>query len=436
MAATVGADRNRAVDLYRAIAMLAVAFGHWLVMVAYYDTSGAEVRLITGNALEFVAGFHLATWLFQVMPLFFLVGGFASAASLDSKAMGRSSTAGQKANWIAARLARLLPPVGVLAGFWLVAIAVGYATGTSAPVNAAAAAAAIPLWFLANYTADIVLAPHVLPRFRRSPRLTAGLGLGLFAGLEGLRLAAEAGLITGPIRHLPHINWILGWFLFQMAGFAWRDGLLPTGRRLVVWAAGLWAVAVMAVTVGPWPVSMVNFPGLGHSPTHPPTLGLLVFGAAQGATAIWLAPRVTAWLAADARAWTAVVGANGLAMTVYLWHMTAAVAVLAVFDQFALIGDDAPGTAGWWLAKIPFVIAAVGTMAVIVPRLGGIERAALLSPKADWAGSPWLLLAGAVVLSTALKAWTGGQITVVVPALVVVVTADRFLTRAVGAGSR
>ena len=104
-------DRNRAVDLYRAVAMLAVALGHWLVMVAYRE----DGELISGNALEFVPDFQLATWVFQVMPLFFVVGGFASAASLDSKGLGRQSTGAQRADWIAGRLARLLPPVAALA---------------------------------------------------------------------------------------------------------------------------------------------------------------------------------------------------------------------------------------------------------------------------------------------------------------------------------
>ena len=65
-----------------------------------------------------------------------------------------------------------------------------------------------------------------------------------------------------------------------MAGFAWRDGLLPTGRAMGAVAAGLWTAAVAAVTLGPWPTAMVHFPGLENSPTHPPTIALLLFGAA------------------------------------------------------------------------------------------------------------------------------------------------------------
>lgn len=51
LAANTKADRNRAVDFYRAVAMLAVAFGHWLALVAIQDADG---ELIGGNALSFV----------------------------------------------------------------------------------------------------------------------------------------------------------------------------------------------------------------------------------------------------------------------------------------------------------------------------------------------------------------------------------------------
>ncbi len=415
--------RNRAVDLYRAVAMLAVALGHWLVMVAYRDEAG---ELIGGNALEFVPGFHIATWVFQVMPLFFVVGGFASAASLDSKGLGRTTSAAGRATWISGRLARLLPPVAALAAVWLVALAAGYLTGMSALVNAGAIAAAIPLWFLANYVADVILAPHVLPLFRRSPGRVAAIGLGLFGLLELLRVSGALHDL-GPLHHLPHVNWILGWFLFQMAGFAWRDGLLPAGPTLVAWGTGFTAVLVALVSFGPWPVSMVNFPGLEHSPTHPPTIALLVFGAAQSSFALALAPTVTRFLERRARAWKAVVAANSMAMTIYLWHMTAGVVVLALFDLGGMLGSAAPGTGAWWLGKIPFVTAALIVLAMIVPRLSRIERRALLTRRPDWIGSPRTLITAAIVVSVALKGWTSGNMAVIVPSLILVVGFTKWL---------
>lgn len=418
MASATKASRNRAVDAYRALAMLAVAASHWIVMVAYRDNG----QLVSGNGLTFVEWFRPLTWMVQVMPLFFLVGGFASAASLDSRGMGLTSTPAERSTWIAGRLARLLPPVKALAVTWLVALVVGYAAGAFDLVVAAAYAAAVPLWFLANYTADVVLAPHFLPLFRRSPRLVAGISVGLFLGLEAVNV-----IWAHPIRN---VNWILGWFLFQVAGFAWKDGLLPTGRVLLGCAGGLWATAAALVAFGPWSVSMVNFEGVGLSPTHPPTLALLVFGAAQGATAIYCAPRLTRWLEHNPPVWKAVIGANSVAMTIYLWHMTAGVASLAILDFLGLLGTSAPATFGWWLAKVPFVLLAMIVMAVTVPPLARIERNALLAPKPDWAASPVLLLAGAALTSAGLKAWTSGQLVPLVAGLILVIVADRALVAA------
>ena len=58
--------------------------------------------------------------------------------------------------------------------------------------------------------------------------------------------------------------------------------------------------AVAAVTVGPYPVSMVHFPGLGElSPTHPPSPALLLFDGASSATALAAATPVRPWTPHD-----------------------------------------------------------------------------------------------------------------------------------------
>ena len=132
--------------------------------------------------------------------------------------------------------------------------------GVTGLASTALIGAAIPLWFLANYTIDTAIAPYLLPRFRSHRGLVASLLGGTFIALEVARFAGVAVL--------PELNWVLGWLIFQVVGFAWRDGVLPTGRTLVAAAAALWATAVALVAFGPWPVAMVNFPGVEHSPTH------------------------------------------------------------------------------------------------------------------------------------------------------------------------
>ncbi len=78
-------------------------------------------------------------------------------------------------------------------------------------------AAAIPLWFLANYTIDTALAPFTFRWFRRPPAA---------AGRRAPRVvrASVRWRASPASRTLPQINWVIGWLGFQVAGFAWQDG--------------------------------------------------------------------------------------------------------------------------------------------------------------------------------------------------------------------
>src|SRR5688572_2873934 len=313
LAATAAAhtppDRNRAVDLYRAAAMAVVALGHWLGMVAVRD----DGELVGGNLLDFSPEYGWITWIGQVMPLFFFVGGFASATSLRSA----ERKGVPPADWIATRLRRMVTPAAALAGFWVIALALSVPLGGFGIASIGAAGAAIPLWFLANYTIDTALAPFTFRWYRSRP-------LVLVTGLVTVFALAEAARFAG-IPYVPQINWVVGWLGFQIAGFAWQDGRLPTGRALFGLAATCWLLAIAAVQLGPWPAVMLHHGGLDHSPTHPPSTALLLFGFAYSLTAAALAPAVTRWLERSSRAWRITIAANVVAMSVYLWHMTAAV---------------------------------------------------------------------------------------------------------------
>ncbi len=407
MAAHTKADRNRAIDFYRVLAMMAVAFGHWLALVAVEDASG---ELQGGNALEFVPALGWASWLLQVMPLFFVVGGFSSAMSLDSHARKN----GRPQDWIAARLRRMMPPAIVLAATWLVILALGALAGQFAVAVVAAHAAAIPLWFLANYTIDTALAPNVLPRLRANPARFGALIVGAFLSFEAMRILDVAVL--------PHANWVLGWLAFQVLGMTWRDGLLPTGRRLYALAASLWVATLgLVLSGGPWAIAMVNAPGMENSPTDPPTLSLMTFGAAYSLTAIAAAPRISDALAVRPKAWAGVVAANAVAMSVYLWHMTAAVVVTAAMLFTTGLPAHEVGSAEWWVFKIPTILGSMIVLAAIVAVVHRVERAALLAPRRPWNGSVLSVIAVAAVTSTAIKLWTSGDPVQIIPALIVLV---------------
>lgn len=392
LAAATKPDRNRAVDFYRAAAMVAVAVGHWAAIAI---AVGPDGDLITGNALEFDPSMSWITWLFQVMPLFFVVGGFSSAVSLDS----HLSKNGRPQDWVAARLRRMAAPATVLAGTWLTIIGVATVAGVGSLAIAGSIAAAIPLWFLANYTIDTAIAPWLYPAFRQNPAKIAAIGLVAFGLLEILRLEG--------FHAIAQLNWVIGWLLFQVAGFAWREGFLPKGKAMVATAAAFWAAAVIAV-VGPYPMTMVNVPGIENSPTHPPSLALMLFGAAYSATALAAAPRISEALTERPKAWAAVVAANAISLSVYLWHFTAAVAAAAIFYALDLLPTAAVGTGTWWLQKLPLMGLSAVFLAVIVAAVGRFEQRALLAPRTPWAGGAASMLATAALISGSVKLWSLG----------------------------
>jgi hypothetical protein len=177
-------------------------------------------------------------------------------------------------------------------------------------------------------------------------------------------------------------------------------------------------LALAAVTFGPWPAVMLHHGGLEHSPTHPPSTALVLFGLAYSFTAAALAPAVTRWLERSARAWKLTITANAVAMSVYLWHMTAGMIVIGVAYAAGLIPAVEAGTSAWWWTKIPFLVVNVAVLVPIVKRVAPIEQRALLCGPSTWRrGAPSMLLV-AGLLSVSVKAWSSQHVTVLIPGLV------------------
>ena len=340
------------------------------------------------------------------MPLFFFAGGFASATSLISAE--RKGLA--PADWVATRLRRMVTPAAALAGFWAVALVLAAVGGGFGVVSYGAVGAAIPLWFLANYTIDTALAPFTFRWFRARPVVFVGSLLALFALAEAARFAG--------IPMVPQVNWVIGWLGFQVAGFAWQAGMLPTGRSLAALAGLFWALTLAAVNLGPWPAVMLHHGGLDHSPTHPPSSALLLFGLAYSFTAAAFAPAVTRWLERSERAWQLTISANVIAMSVYLWHMTAAVLVAAVAYATGLLRTVDPGTSAWWATKPLILLANLVVLVPIVRKVAPIEQRALLSGTTVWRRGLPSMLAVAALLSLSVKAWSSPHPPVLVAGLV------------------
>jgi hypothetical protein len=66
------ASRNRYVDFLRAVSMLVVTAGHWLAAAPYLDATNT---LTTSHVLTVAPWSAWLTWILQVIPILFMVGG-------------------------------------------------------------------------------------------------------------------------------------------------------------------------------------------------------------------------------------------------------------------------------------------------------------------------------------------------------------------------
>lgn len=345
------ADRNRTVDFLRAASIALVVIGHWLVAAPYFAADGS---FAVGHMLSLAPWTHWLTLGVQVMPIFFLVGGYANAVAWESAQ--RNGTPYHR--WLEARQRRLLAPVLPVLLAWIGISVVALAAGVSAEwVGLVTQLALVPTWFLAVYVLVGVVVPLTHRAWRR-------YGFASFAALVAGAVLIDAIAIGVGMRGVGYVNYGFVWLAIHQLGYAWRDGRF-NGR--LVWAAAGAAALALLVRFGPYPLAMVGVPGEALGNTAPPTLALLALGVAQTGLVLALEPLAKRLLALR-RVWTGTVLVNGMIMTLFLWHMTAMLIVLALSMLVGGAGLHVlPDTAVWWsmrpvwmavfgLALVPFVI--------------------------------------------------------------------------------
>jgi hypothetical protein len=351
--------RERHVDVVRAVAIGVVVLGHWMA-VAVTETNGVVDGV---NALEEIEWAHPLTWAFQVMPLFFFIGGYANAASLASN----RERGGDALAWVLGRFQRIVwPAVALVAGLGL-AVVVARVVGVGHDTAATAAwLASIPLWFLAAYLGVLLLAPVTFAAHRRWG-LAAVVALGLASVTADILRLAVGWTAAGNANHL------VVWIAVHQLGYAWRDGRLPARPAVGLVLAGAGLVTVLGLTLaGPYPVSMVGVPGEELQNTAPPTVALLALGLAQVGLVLAVRDRSERW-ANRPRAWLTVVSVNAVILTVFLWHMAAAlVAALVLYAPGALPVVEV-GSGAWFAQRLVWLIACAIVLGLLLVAFGGIE---------------------------------------------------------------
>lgn len=369
IAAATPADRDRTVDALRAVAILGVVLGHWLVTAVVADPY-RPASLAGASPLSYHPALAPATWFLQTLGPFFAAAGYAAA-----RRSGRSGVA--RTRW--RRLVGVARPVLVLALVWVAATALLAAVGAPAGTRRLVwSLVSHPLWFLLVYLVLTAFAPLLRAAYRR---------FGLWCLLPPAALVALSDVARSPGTHvLPGLaerlgvpgppGWVglvvtpVGWAVPYLLGIALATGRLSrrTGAGLVV--TGVGGAAVLVAGLG-YPASAVGVPGDGWSNLDPPSLFALALASAQVGAFVVVRP----WLARVLRrpaCWAPVAALNRIAITVYCWHQSALLLVsfagLAAGRPAGLL--DPPG-GGWpWyrLCWLPGFAAALAVLVVVFRR--------------------------------------------------------------------
>ena len=370
-------ERNRYADLLRVAAIGAVVYGHWLLT----DITYRNGQLSGLDALDYVSWARWVTWGFQVMPVFFLVGGYVNAVSWKThRARGQDWTW-----WVRDRAMRLLWPTTVYVAMMVLAATAARAAGVrAAEIAEAGWLVALQLWFLPVYLLLIALTPALLAAHHR-------WGLMVPAAMAAGAAAVDAAVLGPRLHVVGYANYLLVWGAIHQWGFAWQDGRLtrPRWRPYALAACGAAALAGL-LTLGPFPVDMVGAGGrVGN--TSPPSVALLAFAAVQAGLVLAAEPAASRLLLARPRLWRRVTRLNATVMTVYLWHMVPALVIAVAFYPVGVLPQPTVGTGRWWelrpawftlltLVLLPLVVAVMRAERPMLRLPAGLGPAGAWSP--------------------------------------------------------
>jgi hypothetical protein len=343
--------RDRTVDALRALAIAGVILGHWMVTALVLSSGRTGSTVHDASPLASLPALTPVSWIFQTLAIFFLVGGYAAARSYTGDYLG----------WLRTRLARLSRPVALLAAVW-VPLAIGLSLG-GVPWGTESTLLRLvldPLWFLGVYAGLMALTPLAVALVRRLGAGAACVPAAVVAAVDLVRFGLGGPAWVG------WINVVAGWLVPYLLGIAWARGSFRGWRvPALMLAGGAAATAALVVWAG-YPASMVGVNGQAISNLNPPTLAAVTFGIAQVGLALLLREPLARWMRRPL-AWAAIATVNLSAMTLYLWHQTAFLAVtmagLAIGRLPGLL--TAPSSDLWVAQRLAWLPAFAAALAVL-----------------------------------------------------------------------
>ncbi len=391
LAAATPATRDRYADFLRAASIIAVVFGHWFIGIIWWRHGIIQ----TTSAVGVTSWMWLATWFFQVMPIFFFVGGFSNMVAYDSfRRRGETTWA-----FVRSRLVRLLRPSLVFLGVWAVAQVALHLSNTGAPAGPtigdgtrllrgvlppAATLPFGPLWFLAVYLVVVAIAPLTIRLHRR-------FGLWVPVAMVLGTIAVDAIGFGLGLHGFRYLNVIFVLLLPHQLGHFYADGRLVRQPRWVFWSMVVVGLGGLLLVTNPLVFKLFGdarfrwFPGIGYYPksllgtdverisnAYPPTVCFMLAAIWAIGAVMLLRPRLTRWLERP-RQWKFTIAVNGVIMTLFLWHMTAYLLVILAVWPLGL-GHQHDSTARWWLERPLWELVPGAILFGIIAVFGRFER--------------------------------------------------------------
>lgn len=398
---TAPAGRDLTLDLARVACVLLVVFVHILFTGVGRASDGS---LVIEKTVEIQPWFTAASWVANIMPLFFVVGGYAARAGWRS-AVARGDTADE---FVRVRLARLARPALPLFVFFAVALGAVRMLGIDpALVDTVAIGIGSPLWFLAAYMIAQALAPTMM---RLHERHGAWILLALFAaalavdafrfvfvgGVLGIDPVPPGGYGLGQeLFGIPNIVFV--WLFAQQVGFFLFDGWFTQRAwwQLVGLIAGGYVALAGLVSLGGYTQSM-----LGNQ--WPPTATMAVLAVIQASALTLLHAPLTALMRTRAAQGVVFLVGSRL-MTIYLWHLPM-IMVLIGIELLLPLPLPAPGSPAWWWTRPVFFVVVLGAVWVLSLWLVRFERvpsqgAPRLPSRATTVGAVLLFVAPVIAIT-------------------------------------
>lgn len=345
--------RDTYMDTLRVVSLGVVIAYHWLGLLPQLRAGVYTDRPIT----EAIPDLWPLTWLIDIIPLFFFVGGFANARSYD--AMRRRG--GTTFQFLSHRYRRILvPTILFIAACTVLLLIIGWIGGLFGPrlqlLNFRNTAPFGQLWFVGIYLIEISLVPITLRAHRRFQLMAL---LAIIAAAAATDLLSWATGSTIPLL----LNIALVWMVPHQLGYFYADGRFE-GQAPWKWVMlaliGLSSLAIL--TSLPYYSRDLLDPHRRVLTFQALTFPLVVQSVWIIAIAMLIRPALKGLL--EAKAWflNGIARANRSIMSLFLWHTTAfLIAVLALCGVPGVMSYEP--TAQWWEAR-PVVL--LGSACVLV----------------------------------------------------------------------